>query len=488
VKYRHLAGFFGALVVVVLTWAIAIPRFASPDETAHVYKAYGTAHGDLLGAPAPGFPANLREFDGPDSLGPPNLPCFNGHPEVPASCATESDPRLISSAARYPPWYYGLVGIPARLVGQADRVMAYRWFSLLCCVALVALAMWLVKRSSRRDVAPLVLVALTPMTLFLMASVNPNSAEIAGFVAIWACLGRVASDDECPDRLLVLGACLAAVVVLMRPISVVWLAGTAAVALIAMRPARRRDVLTIRRLAMVGAPMAVAAAGSVLWLRYARFEVDDPRMNRSLSLAATLRESVGAWPDYFRQAIGVLGWLDTELPLFAYVAWTIALGLVAVVHLRWATTRQSVALAALVAIWLALPLAINAFTSSRAGLTYLGRYSLPVFAGVAFLPMWTNRRQGWMSQRLLMAVVVGLVVIAEVGGFWQMLRRFAVGANGKIMLTGSLPWQPAIAPMLLIGVNAAAMIALVWSAWVPWGQVEAAPGERDRQGAEHGPN
>ena len=119
---RGLAGYFLALLVVVGCWAVGVPRFGSPDETAHVYKAYGTAHGELLGKVAPGFPDNLREFDGPDSLGPPNLNCYVGQPDVPASCATEISPQLISSAARYPPWYYGLVGVPVAVTGQSDQV------------------------------------------------------------------------------------------------------------------------------------------------------------------------------------------------------------------------------------------------------------------------------------------------------------------------------------------------------------------------------
>ena len=120
---RGAAGYFLAMLAVVVTWAVGIPRFASPDETAHVYKAYGTAHGELLGKAAPGFPNNLREFDGPDSLGPPDLPCFIGQPDVPASCSTGPlSPQLISSAARYPPWYYGLVGVPVVVAAQPTKV------------------------------------------------------------------------------------------------------------------------------------------------------------------------------------------------------------------------------------------------------------------------------------------------------------------------------------------------------------------------------
>ena len=51
-------------------------------------------------------------------------------------------------------------------------------------------------------------------------------------------------------------------------------------------------------------------------------------------------------------------------------------------------------------------------------------------------------------------------VVAEVAAFWQMLRRFSVGANGKIWLDDPLPWQPAIAPIPLIVINSVLAVAL----------------------------
>ena len=128
-RVRDVALFFVAMLVVVTTWAVGVPRFASPDEPGHIYKAYATAHGELLGRPAAGEPDNLREFDGPAALGTPDLNCFNGRPEVPAACAGFGVPPLVSSAARYPPWYYGLVGVPVAVAGQSERVLAFRLVS-----------------------------------------------------------------------------------------------------------------------------------------------------------------------------------------------------------------------------------------------------------------------------------------------------------------------------------------------------------------------
>jgi hypothetical protein len=223
-----------------------------------------------------------------------------------------------------------------------------------------------------------------------------------------------------------------------------------------------------------------------VWAVYSSFEVKDERLTNTLSLSAALHVSIDNWGRYFRQTIGVLGWLDTTLPFFVYVAWVAALVVVVIIDLRGANPRGVVALVALVAAWLALPLIINGFTNSRAGLTYQGRYSLPIFVGLVFLPMWSDRptlRFPRLSQRWLVGVVLALVVVAEVGAFWQLLRRYSVGADGKIILTGRLPWQPSVDPMVLIAVNAVAMLAVSWLALRPWRQVETAAGEWNGEGA-----
>ena len=288
------------------------------------------------------------------------------------------------------------------------------------------------------------------------------------------------TDLRVPRHLLIAASLLSAAVVLMRPIAIVWMAGMVAVVLIGATRQRRRELMSRWTLVWAVGPTAVALVVSWLWALYARIEVKDDRVSRTLGLGAALRTSMKHWPDYLRQTIGVLGWLDTSLPSFVYVAWVAAMILVVVIVVRTATPRQLLALVALVVVWLALPLLINGFTNSRAGLTYEGRYSLPIFVGLVFLPMWGDRsptRWPRLSQQWLIGAVLALVVIAEVGAFWQMLRRFTVGAHGKILLTGDLPWSPSVSPMVLITMNAVAMIALSWSALRPWWEIEAAPGE-----------
>ena len=200
-------------------------------------KAYGTAHGELLGAAAPGFPDNLREFDGPDSLGAAEPQLLLRQPDVPASCATEISPRLISSAARYPPWYYGLVGTPVAAVGSRRQCSRYRLVSAVLCVGVLTLAMLLAKRSPRPDVAAV--AARRAHTDGLVSdgvgqSQRDGDRRVRRHLGLhdhgWQPMTSVGCDW------LMLASFLAAVVVLMRPISIVWMAGTVVVVLIGTAP------------------------------------------------------------------------------------------------------------------------------------------------------------------------------------------------------------------------------------------------------------
>ncbi len=456
--------FFVFAMVLIVTWVVATPRWAVPDETVHVFKAFGTAHRQLLGheiVTDPPTPSNFRRFDGPIELGVGDLRCYFYKPNVPAGCDVGADPNLVSSAARYPPYYYALVGGGARLVGESTNVHAYRVASALLCSVGLVIAFALIRRSKSRRLTPLILVTLTPMALYMMCSVNPNATEIAGFIMIWAMVVRLCTDDELSKNMTLAMSATAAALVLSRPISAVWLVCLAAVVMIAVDPQRRREFFRWPYLVRLVVPLAISVLASIVWLNYAKFEVGNEQVASAMPLGEVLRFSIEQWPEYYRQTIGVLGWLDTRLPTVTYVGWSVALALVAAIHLIRSTARNWLTLAALVAAWLVLPLAINAFTAADAGLTFQGRYSLPILAGLVFLPMLDVRHRQWIAPtNTLMYAALAFVSIAEVAGFWQMLRRFSVGANGKIWLSGDLGWSPGVPPMLLVVLNAMMMIAL----------------------------
>ncbi len=466
------AAVFSLLLALLLTWTVATPLFASPDEPGHLYKAYATAHGQTIGERVSDELPNLRRFEVPEEMGQsPGIMCWIFQPEAPVSCET---PGAIgageSTAAVYPPFWYGIVGGGARLLGQDTSQRTYRAVGALLCAALVAAAFAVADRSGARRFMPLLLLGLTPMMLFLSGTVNPNGFEVAGFLLLWA-LCLFARDPRAPTRLggALVGAIVAALL-LSRVASVMWVAAGTVIVTLAIGLRATRAFLNRRFLAPALGISGVAAAVLFGWLQYADAETVDPRLATDASAADVVQASWQRTPEYLRQMIGILGWLDTRLPSVVYLAFGVitAIALAGVIASR--DRRLIVATVVVCAGTIVVPIVINVMSAASAGIFWQGRYTLPLFTMLSVLGMagWhrslDRRNDEGTPPRTPMvvgAVVVLCFTVAEVAAFWQMLRRFSVGASGKVWLSEPLPWQPSVPPMPLIAVNAVLVVALV---------------------------
>ncbi len=474
---RHSLAWPLAMFAVVLslfgTWAVAMPLFTSPDEGAHLFKAYASAHGELVGEAVDGFSTNERLFDLPPDLFVPNVNCYFGKPDVPAACATDRDGLPMSSAAVYPPFWYAVVGVPPRIVEHDTSQRTYRMVAAALCAAVITAAFVVARRSRTASLTPLLLIGFTPMTMFLAGTVNPNAFEIALFVFLWTlCLHL-----DHPRAHTALGGALVggtlAIVLLSRFAAVIWavIGLFVVIALLGTRGVRR--FVNRRFLGAAAACVAPAIALLTWWTFYARVKVDNEVAATSMGVIGILKTTTRRLPELAQQMIGVLGWLDTDLPWIAYALFA-ALTLVIVVGVVRSGDRRLQLATALIGIaLLATPLAINAFAGSRAGLIWQGRYSLPLFAALGPIGMLAWHRvisdspdphRTARTATLLRWGSCTVFAVAEVAGFWQALRRFTVGAHGTWWLAGELPWRPAVAPLLLIALNivlVAAMCALI---------------------------
>jgi len=450
---------FAATAAVLLTWVIGMPRFVSPDEPAHWYKAYATAHGQSVGVPVEGLPSNIRQYDVPAEMGIPNLGCFFFQPDVPAGCAIGAIEAGISSAAVYPPPWYGVVGGGARLVGQADSLRVNRAAGAVTCAALIGLAFAVARRAPSGRLTPLLLLAATPMTLFLAASVNPNGFEVAGFVLLWSLCLHIASDAAPSRRSGAIVGLVVAMLLLSRFASVIWVAFGAFVLVLLLGITGVRRFLT--RDFLVPA-LGISGAASLLvvaWSRYAGVQTDDARLALDVGPREAARLSWERLPDFAEQMIGLLGWLDTEIPWYAHALYAL-FTLITVAGIVWSRDRRLIVAGIAVAAGLVVvPIAINVASAATAGLVWQGRYSLPLYAMLSLVGMigWQRVFERRPDERLLTVVrsmAVACFAVAEVAAFWQAMRRFTVGASGKIWLDEPLPWSPSVAPMALIAINA----------------------------------
>ncbi len=462
-RMRWPASVFASVLVMLVTWAIATPRYGAPDELAHTVKAYATAHGQLLGSTTPGTSQLIRTFNVPQGLVSGEPWCFASFADVNAGCAIPNDSTTIvayeSSAATYPLPYYAVVGTAVRIIGASDSARSYRLISIVLCTLVLTAALALFRKSFGRNSA-VALLALDPMAVFVLASINPAAVEIAGMLVLWAFLGHLLTRDHPASRndLLVVSM-ISAALVFIRPVSLPWviiaLAGyfilewrTAAV------PRQRR----IRDLAVAGIPLALSVLAGALWSRFAGVGLTDDKYVAEAPTVDIARVAVGRTALLLRQGFGNLGWLDTQLPTGIYGLWIGVIACAGSAVIFFGDRRTKLLLAGLVACWILYP-AVYA-TLARTPAVWQGRYNLPLLGGLAVCALIAITKDQLGSPAQQLASVCGAAfVVMEVVALHQSLRRFMVGASGDILLR-SAGWSPVLNPWFLLIVNLAAAGAL----------------------------
>ncbi len=452
-----------AITALLCTWVFGVPRYGAPDEVAHTTKAYGTAHGETIGSPVPEASPLIRYFDIPAGLITGD-PCFAFHSDVNASCAVAiNDPRMIqyaTTAGTYPPAYYAVVGGVTRVFGTGQSVLSYRLISALIGAVLLTLALWLMRRAGGRKAA-LVLIALNPMTIFIVASTNPASTELAGTLLLWAYVAVLLTGATVAGRRqLMLASTIAAVIVVVRPVALPWVAiALGSFLLLERRPFAAERRASSRLLLSSSAPLVVAIAVSAAWSRYAGVGLTDDKYVVTDSSVAMFRFGLGRTAELFQQAFGWLGWLDTALPTPTYALWIVCLVLIAALVAFAAERRVKLTLAAIGAIWVFYPAIYVVLAKTPQ--VWQGRYNLPLLGGVVLCGLLGTRATPWSSQAGAIArFCAASWVIIEVVALYQTLRRFMVGATGSVLLRGG--WKPPINAWLLLTLNAASAGVVAW--------------------------
>jgi hypothetical protein len=401
-----------------------------------------------------------------------NTGCFAFKPQVPASCQTlvpdESVGTVMIYVGRYPPLFYLATGLASRAVPGVAGIYAMRLVSLLVSAALLASALTSLAQigavADRRWAGLGVLVAVTPMAAFLFGVLNPSGPEIAAAVATWV-TGYLLVRAEGPvdRRVVVRLAVAAAVLLLTRPVGLVWVALVGlALLVLAGRP----------RIAELWRPIAVrlAVGGLVVlgalqgvWLVAARsFEFADPNNLRSGPWSGFLLESVGFfWDHGFGQMIGNFGWLDTPAPRGATALWQVLVGFVLLCGIARARGRALVVLGGTLVLTVVLPAVVDAQQMPR-GFGWQGRYTLPLAVGIPLVAAFEAGRRdrpALFEHRRLFAVAAAGVVVAQVACFGQALRRNSVGRDGPLLFWTEAAWTAHHVPGLLLVTAYLAVVA-----------------------------
>jgi hypothetical protein len=448
---------FALLLACLVAWSVATPMYGSPDEPAHMVKAYAIVHRD----------SGTWNMSGKyEYLVPPQYTagdvCYAFRREQPANCLQLPSPgpdHLQSTAAEpYPPFYYVLVGWPTLITPRVSGLYMMRAASAAWVALLLALALHNVfELRNRRSLLVGAALALTPAVFFFGATVNPSGLSIAAGMAAWTggfALLRTDRLLRAPLALAKVGAPLCLFLLLRRD-SVLW-AGLMLISLAVITPRDRRHELRRSRVAWAWGAAVVASA--LL------------QLNTGGAATATGVGEAGegslsdAWndiPNYIDQiGGGVLGWLDTPVPNFVLDVFTYGTGLLAILALCFAPRRLAIAVVAFTALVVTAPLTIGAIRHPY----FQGRYMLPFAVGIALTAglglTESVRTKRWL--RYLPIVAFPLIGAAHVHAFAQTLRRHTAGTHGDWFFTHATPWgPPGLSATVLTILYSIAIIALL---------------------------
>ncbi len=430
---RRWVLFFIGLLPVVAVWAVTNPMFASPDENLHMVRAQSIARGDF---------SNPFTTDG---LPVDSIECFKFLPETTPVCqdltwGDDGTPRTVPTDG-YPPLFHGIAALPAVFTSGLAGAYVMRLWLAMVVVAIVAWAGVFVTRPGSGP-WPLVgfAVALTPMAVFTMATVNPSGMALSSAMLFVAAVLSLRAPVERGWPVAAAIAAGAGGLALSRRDGLLWLAILALVLLPLVHGAAVRDWIaaTPRRTRLwIGAPIGLVVVAALA------------------SAPPTISRFFGNWRDgqgtdmweagryvrtYIYQAVGVFGWLDSPIGEETFLVAMIVAGSVVVLGLAGSQRRLVVSTALAVAALVVTPMAFGVVR-----FPYLqGRYLLPIWVGVLLVAGASAATAGAgdgltrRASRLLLSVWLGVHVI----GAMQNLRRYAVGRSGSWNFVSNAQWHP----------------------------------------------
>ncbi len=478
--------FWALLSALSAVWALATPVSGSPDEPAHIVRAASVVRGELVGTPSrDGHVVTVPRYIADTQ----RETCFAFHPRVTANCPfhDDRDPAGLTTgtttAGLYNPLYYYAVGWPSLLFGTDAGIYAMRIVSGILSslfAALALLVLW------RRNASPFLVlgfaIAVTPLVLFLDASVNPNGLEATATLAVFAgVLSIVRAPAGAPiGRAAAVVAVSGFIAVNARGLSPLWVLLALALPLVLLNGRsflallRRRAVWITAAVIVLG---TVAAAGWTLGSNSLLNAVDNPDstpqhfagvgVNPLSGFFITLERTV----EYAHGVIGLFGWLDTPAPPEVFFVWTALIGSLLLAAFALLRSRRLLLAGLLLGCFVLLPPIIQGVYITGGGVIWQGRYNLPLFlcliVGFAVLlgerVVFSARATAW---RRLAWIVVVAIAAGQFYAFENTLRRYAVGDGGslKAFLLGTSPWAPPGGVLLLLLLFAALAAGGAWLA------------------------
>ncbi|WP_202566198.1 DUF2142 domain-containing protein [Agreia sp. COWG] len=446
-----------SLAVMAILWAVTSPIGASMDEPSHYIKAASVVRGQLVGEP--GARAQDRVVTVPETVALTfNVHCLAFRADVTADCiqpfgSASKDVEVTTAAGLYNPTYYVLVGWPSLLDVGGSALYFMRFASAILCSLFFAISITFLSRLPRPTLPVLAAIAvITPTTVFLSGSVNPNAFEIATTAAFFAGLLYAVSTVHTRSSRLWTAAALAvsgALLAHARGLSMLWLGIAVVVVAISVGVGHFVRVMVRPPFVIAVALVTVSLVLAGIWTLKTN---SLPAVGEYPGAGSTFGEGfltmLSSTVDYMRQAVGVFGWLDSFAPTWVLVMYYALLCVVVVYGLLFARPSRSWA-----ALWVALasflfvPPLVQASTVTVSGYVWQGRYTLPLIVIlVVMAAVVGSTRFAELPWRDAKRVVIFVLVVTSLGQLVSAvtnLKRYVVGASASWGEYFSAPrWSP----------------------------------------------
>lgn len=490
---------FGATFVVLLgfsiLWSIAMPPRAGSDESSHIVRAAAVVRGQLTGTSTTTRDPLYLNVTVPRtyaSLMRAPL-CYAFRPDVAAGCdpAFPTSTKATTTAiyvARDQPTYYFLVGLPTLVFASPFGTYAMRFLNAVGCDVFLAMALALGLTALRRMQGVGVVVAITPMGLYLTGVVSPSSLEVSSAVCFWTVLvtlGRQRPNP--PPRFLIAWLGVAGVaLVATRPLTPLW----AAAAVVSVAPLFGRDGYWRRvlggwegRLAL--GSIAAAGTASVAWTVVEHATRTFQQGPVAHGLGHVLRGALADSTHYVHEAVGAFG-VDAPVPELVVLIWVALLGAIVIGAVARTRSEGKVTLGLVTLAVLVVPSATVAAAAPSHGFIGYGRYFLPLYVGLPIVAGGLLERSADAAERSVVRMTVVAAGLGQLVAFFWCLHRYAVGDSGPVspLATSRGAWHPPIAVVVL---DAAYLVLVAAAGYLILRALAASPRDPLLPRAPHAP-
>ena len=453
----------GSLTIIFLgaclTWSVLSPLGTIPDEPAHVRYAASAVRGNFGVSQDWGVVKLEKSIVSADVKS-----CTAFNPQIEAAC----QPRLSRSdkktstmlgSAGYPPAYYFVVGIPTMFGFTETTWYLMRLISTLLSTALLGFTLKAFSRQLGRWQILGVSLALTPMVSFLCASVNPNGLEIVSGICL-VLSGSLLAKQGCDPNEgahTKRAAFLLSLVVLslIRPYSWIVSLGLLSLLLFTFRKDLSSYISNLVSKFVIGAALLSGICYSV-WFRiqYSRA----PHSNKISVGPEPLESLFKLLPnldDFWRDSIGLFGWVDYRGFELLTQAWIFSILGVITIAILVATKRQRLGLLALTSAGVIIsPWFIYTFLFTDA-YGYQVRYAMAILAAVPVLASsLISHSEKYKIPNKTLKIFIWMISMVFMTDWLRTIVRYSVGLPispsdlGLHML--NVNWVPPFTYLILI--------------------------------------